>query len=1413
MKRKKNYTNRSHGKLFIMGFLLLNSFLLNSQTVYHVSNSGDDSNNGFSWVMPIKNLQTALNLATSGDEIWVAQGTYYPDEGTGQNNNDRTSTFTLKDGVKVLGGFIGINGAIIPRDIETFKTILSGDLDQNDGASATGQNSYHVVTGNNNTILDGFTIQNGLADGSGTNENRGGGIFNDNASPTIQNCIVENNAGDQGGGMYNATSSTIIRDVDFIKNSSNFGGAVYNNDASTTFVNCQFMENSSPQGGAIYNTGTNPNSFTNCIIAGNLATQEGGGIYNIGTPLTLINSTVTGNNATIEGGGLYLENTNLGVIQNTIIWNNMANSVTNLASSTLTTTNSTMSYANSLIENFTPENQGGTVGIIANGSPNFLQNLEPSTAPMSAGNFRLNLNSIALDVGDNSLNTENQDILGNTRIQNTTIDLGAIEGAFARRYFVSKDAGNDNNAGFSWSGALQNVQTAISLAGNGDEIWVAKGTYYPDEGTGQIDNDRASTFILKDEVALYGGFSGVETDLGERNIEANETILSGDLEQDDSGTPSGNNAYHVVSNGNTFSKSTIINGFTIKAGLADGTMDRDKRGGGIILESCDLVISLCKIQGNEASNEGGGIYNESSTVTISTSEFIGNTAPNGGGIYNVFDAAPEIENCLFRGNTAVAGAGAANREALPNFKNCVFEMNTANTSGGGMLNDTASGEVINTVFRGNSASSGAGMFNINFASPIITNCLFSGNKASGTGGAIENSVDAAPSITNCTISGNSATSDGGGIYNDGVNINVANSIFWNNEANGVTNSMSASVFESNSSTTTFTTSLVANFSVQSGVISNSDPTFIGEINPTTAPDVSGNFRLLTNSIALNMGTNGSNTQTLDLDGNTRIQDTTIDLGAYEGTTTVTTWQSSSSTDWTLGSNWSSGVPTSAISAIIPVSASVQPEIDAGIVYEVKDITIEASTFMTVKSDAFFSVKGNLMGSGQLIIESGGSVIVDGTSSVMTTYKRNLGTTNEYYVSSPVIGQDVDDFATNHPIDAGPTANDLFLRSFDMTNQIWDYYQTGSTNSGAFQRGTGISIKLTSAVDITFNGDFPVNDITVPIISAVNSFSFLGNPFPSSIAANTLTQQSVDLLTLNKNVLAQQTLWLFDQSTNSFEAVNQASGSRFIPAGQGFFVLTNGSGTFQFKESLQSHQTDVFQRSVNNTASITLEMNNGTNTKSSTIAYRSDATTDFDDGLDSSLFDLFSSNASFEFYTQLVENNFGRKIEIQSLPDSNYENMVIPIGFKASNGETIEISADPTGLPSGYNIFIEDKNDNSFTSIGNTGEIFSTLLNTDVDGTGRLFLHITTAALSVEDPREISAVQMFLKSNNYLYISGVDEGKKARLKIYNIRGQEVFSFQFLGEVSNEVALPRLNTGLYIIHLYTDQGRTVKKVLKH
>src|SRR5262245_48737704 len=77
--------------------------------------------------------------------------------------------------------------------------------------------------------------------------------------------------------------------------------------------------------------------------------------------------------------------------------------------------------------------------------------------------------------------------------------------------YVNAVATGANN-GLSWTDAYIDLQSALSAAVNGDEIWVAAGTYKPTTST-----DRTISFTLKNGVALYGGFAGTETLLTQRD--------------------------------------------------------------------------------------------------------------------------------------------------------------------------------------------------------------------------------------------------------------------------------------------------------------------------------------------------------------------------------------------------------------------------------------------------------------------------------------------------------------------------------------------------------------------------------------------------------------------------------------------------------------------------------------------------------------------------------------------------------------------------------------------------------------------------------------------------------------------------------------------------------------------------------
>ncbi|MCH7701571.1 MAG: hypothetical protein IID37_07770 [Planctomycetes bacterium] len=275
--------------------------------VIYVQADADGTRNGGSWSDAFDDLRAALTAAHFGDEIWVAAGTYTPTD----PNGDRTSTFNLKDGVGVYGGFEGTESLREQRDWVSNTTILSGDLNGDDQPSFFNnqENSYHVLDGGGATsegVLDGFTVTGGNAHGDCCFYNSGGGMHNSSSDqPTIANCIfTQNYAADRGGAMYNNYGTPTIINTVFVGNfATERGGGMCNNFAGPVLIDCRFSANlTDGNGGGMSNVFSNP-QLTGCVFEDNQAGYRGGGLANDNLSDPILIDSVFYNNVAVSDGG------------------------------------------------------------------------------------------------------------------------------------------------------------------------------------------------------------------------------------------------------------------------------------------------------------------------------------------------------------------------------------------------------------------------------------------------------------------------------------------------------------------------------------------------------------------------------------------------------------------------------------------------------------------------------------------------------------------------------------------------------------------------------------------------------------------------------------------------------------------------------------------------------------------------------------------------------------------------------------------------------------------------------------------------------------------------------------------------------------------------------------------------------
>jgi len=699
-------------------------------------------------------------------------------------------------------------------------TITSGNAIIDGGGTDRVISITNVST--QNITLDGLTITNGSS-------TYGGGIYVYYSSPSITNCVVENNtATNQGGGIYfyHSPSSSITNCI--IEDNTNQGlravvssnnlkvfdstfrnngsGASFADSWNSHFTRCTFMNNS---GGGVGASDSPGSQFINCLFA-----KNAGGAIAIGefsANSKIFNCTVGAN--TGYSSSVYYRNGTGHSIINSIVWGNEAGIL--LTSGTVTVTHSAI--------------QGGWEGE---------GNIEddPLFSSPEDDDFGLRCASPAKDSGDDSF-VYSPDLAGQNRSVGNAIDMGAYE------YQSTASCPEPTDLYVGDSEIYTTIQDAIDAAKDDDTIWVDQGTY-----------EENIDFKGKDVkvIAEYSEYPGLTTI--------------------DGGT-----AGNVVTFDTYEGTGAQLNGFTITKGYAAAD------GGGISLANFAMPsITNCIITDNTgngiymgyafgnitdsiiSSNTGEGIEASHSDLTVTNSVIEGNGSS---GIYVKDYSYYSLfsYNTIENNSSSIGGGIRIGFSGYSTLDNCLIRNNTASNAGGGVFFGADEHTVITAPYISSCTidnNSGCGVFitdgiNAKFINSLITNNVSGG----GYGSAIYiDSYSQNTELINSTVSDNiGATSS---IYYRDLSWgghSIINSIVWGNEA-GIDNDSSLTV----------TYSDIQGGWTGTGNI-NTDPDFVDS--------TAGNYHLNASSSCINAGTT-VNVFT-DLDGNVRPVGFAYDMGAYE----------------------------------------------------------------------------------------------------------------------------------------------------------------------------------------------------------------------------------------------------------------------------------------------------------------------------------------------------------------------------------------------------------------------------------------------------------------------------------------------------------------------------------------------------
>ncbi|WP_075344720.1 T9SS type A sorting domain-containing protein, partial [Tenacibaculum agarivorans] len=557
-------------------------------------------------------------------------------------------------------------------------------------------------------------------------------------------------------------------------------------------------------------------------------------------------------------------------------------------------------------------------------------------------------------------------------------------------------------------------------------------------------------------------------------------------------------------------------------------------------------------------------------------------------------------------------------------------------------------------------------------------------------------------------------------------------------------------------------------------------------------------------------------------------DNTSDSFDSSGAVIITSaiWTGATDSDWSTAGNWDINVlPETTYDLTIPNVAN-SPVIGIGTSAQMDDLTVEASSSLVLLDMSSAQVDGNFVNNGTVTLNSGASnssaLLVKGTASGSgtVTYLRGGLVANEWHVvSSPVVGQSIKEFAENaaNDIRVNTTAspNRYAIAYYDDSNadgSKWVYYTATdlATTALTFEQGRSYAVSRATDGSVTFTGTLETSSVAKSVVAS--EWNAIGNPFTAFLPLN---ENSGDNFIADNSAVMDAAFvaaYVWDNAQGKYVANSLVSDASTVAPGEGFFIRTGASAspisvTLDQDQRLTEAAPVIVSRGITNTnttPSIELVATSNNVSVTTGIKYFSKATKGLDPGYDVGNF----GGASFDVYTHLLEGSI-EDFTVQSLPDSGYETMVVPVGLQLEENTSVAFSLTSENLPSGVEVYLEDQEKGSFTRLDN-GSNYTITSTSKISGVGRFYIHTISQQLSTDDITEdITNVKIYTSAKRELTIAGLQT--QATVSMYSIAGQEVLSTAITSNGSSVISLPRSSAGVYIVKLEAGLGSITKKII--